>query len=101
MSADHDDLIRDAEEKLAEANAEVARLRAQLAAEQENEKVRLTAEDGRAEARRRVAERAGRVERVIEGEKGTGDAEGDAAPLTGTALGPDEAARRRAGLIGH
>jgi multidrug efflux pump subunit AcrA (membrane-fusion protein) len=71
VSADHDDLIRDAEEKLAEANAEVARLRAQLAAEQENEKVRLTAEDGRAEARRRVAERAGRVETVIEARRAT------------------------------
>ncbi len=91
MSADHDDLIREAEEKLAEANAEVARLRAQLAAEQRAEKRRLTAEDGIAEARRRVAQRAGRTQKPENGAEGSGDA--DSQP-TGLAAGVAEARAR-------
>jgi len=101
VSADHDDLIREAEEKLAEANAEVARLREQLATEQKAEKVRLTAEDGRAEARRRTAQRAGRTEKVEKDAQGNGDADGPADPQpTGLAAGIAEARRRAAARKG-
>ncbi len=82
MTADHDDLIREAEEKLAEANAEVARLRAQLATEQADEQRLLTAEDGRAEARRRHPARF-----AASTDAGTGDAEGQTPTLTGAAAG--------------
>ena len=81
-TADYADLIREAEAALAEARADVERLRAKLAGEQKDAQAhRLTAEDGRNEARRRIAERTGR----------TGKADSDAsAPQTageGTATG--------------
>jgi hypothetical protein len=81
---DHDYLIREAEEALAEARAEVQRLREQLAAEQKNDKRLTTAAHGIAEARRRVAQRAGRIEKPEKGAEGSGDA--DSQP-TGAAAG--------------
>ena len=94
---DHAALISAAEARVAEARQEVDRLRAKLAAEQQSDREAaevhlLTAEDGRMEARRRIAERTGR-----KAETGTGSAGGSADQQpTGVAAGIAEARRRGA-----
>ncbi len=89
----HATALAAAEANLAEVQADVQRLRAQLAGEEQPRKL-ATWEDGQAAARKRHPGRT-RSEMAA----GNGDAEGQALPLTGAAAGR-AAARARAARRG-